>query len=303
QQNPFTLTILEAPTITSANNATFTVGVAGTTFNVTASGNPFSTFSTGALPSGLSLASNGTLSGTPALGTGGVYNITMMAANGVSPNATQPFTLTVQEQPAFTSGASTTFTVGVAGNFPVTASGTPAPTFSTTDPLPAGVTLAPDGTLSGTPQPGTGKSWSITITATNVVGSVTQPFTLSVDEAPAITSAGATTFTVGSGGTFNVTTTGFPLPALNEAGTLPTGVTFTDNGDGTATLAGTPNPGQGGTYPFTITAHNGIGTDATQNFILTVNEAPTITSANATTFIVGQVGTFSVTATGFPTPT
>ena len=41
-------------------------------------------------------------------------------------------------------------------------------------------------------------------------------------------------------------------------------MTFTDNGDGTATLAGTPAAGTGGTYPITITATNGVGTDATQ---------------------------------------
>ena len=45
----------------------------------------------------------GTLSGTPAAGTGGVYALTFTAANGVLPNATQAFTLTVNEAPAITS--------------------------------------------------------------------------------------------------------------------------------------------------------------------------------------------------------
>ena len=52
-----------------------------------------------------------------------------------------------------------------------------------------------------------------------------------------------TTFTVGSPGTFTVTTAGGPVPAITSSGTLPPGVTFTDNGDGTATLAGTPAAG------------------------------------------------------------
>ena len=59
-------------------------------------------------------------------------------------------------------------------------------------------------------------------------------------QAPAITSAGSTTFTTGTAGTFTVTTTGSPTSALSETGALPSGVTFVDNGDGTATLAGTP---------------------------------------------------------------
>ena len=37
-----------------------------------------------------------------------------------------------------------------------------------------------------------------------------------------------------------MTSTGVPTATLSETGALPAGVTFTDNGDGTATLAGTP---------------------------------------------------------------
>ena len=40
---------------------------------------------------------------------------------------------------------------------------------------------------------------------------------------------------------------------------LPTGVTFTDNGNGTATLAGTPASGSNSSYPITIGATNGFG--------------------------------------------
>ena len=123
--------------------------------------------------------------------------------------------------------------------------------------------------------------------------------------APAITSAAATTFTTGALGTFTVTTTGFPTPTVSESGALPGGVTFTDNGNGTATLSGTPAAGTGGTYSLTFTASNGVGSPATQNFTLTVtvNQAPAITSANSTTFTVGAAGSFTVTTTGFPTPT
>ncbi|GLZ30154.1 hypothetical protein Lesp02_23440 [Lentzea sp. NBRC 105346] len=86
--------------------------------------------------------------------------------------------------------------------------------------------------------------------------------------APAITSANSTTFTAGSAGTFTVTTTGVPTPAISKTGTLPTGVTFVDNGDGTATLSGTPT--LAGTYPLTITASSSTTPNATQSFTLTV---------------------------------
>jgi hypothetical protein len=129
-------------------------------------------------------------------------------------------------------------------------------------------------TLGGTPAAGTAGTYGITITANNGVGTTAnQSFTLTVNstQAPAITSANSTTFAVGVPGTFNVTTTGIPTPSLTKTGALPNGVTFNDNGNGTATLGGTPAAGTAGSYPITITAHNGAGTDASQAFTLTVN--------------------------------
>ncbi len=82
-------------------------------------------------------------------------------------------------------------------------------------------------------------------------------------------SAAAVTFTQSTPGTFTVTTSGSPTPVLTETGALPAGITFHDNGNGTATLAGTSNDAVG-IYPITITAHNGLAADVTQNFTLTL---------------------------------
>jgi uncharacterized repeat protein (TIGR03803 family) len=94
------------------------------------------------------------------------------------------------------------------------------------------------------------------------------------ESGPTITSAAATTFAAGTAGLFVITTTGSPVPALTYGGALPDGVTFTDNGDGTATIAGTPAAGTGGVYPLTIAAVNGVAPDAMQPFTLTVHEPP-----------------------------
>ena len=294
----FTLTVDEPPTITSATSATFTAGQPGT-FTVTAPGYPTAmTFSeTGALPGGVTLSPAGSLSGTPAAGTGGTYPVTITASNGVSPDATQDFTLTVDEAPGFTSAATTTFTVGEPGAFTVTADGYPASSITETGTLPSGVAFAA-GKLSGTPGPGSAGAYLLIITASNgVLPNATQDFTLVVDQAPAITSADNVTFTVGQAGTFTVTATGLPSPTLTETENLPPGVTFADG-----VLSGTPAPGTGGIYPIILTAANRAGTVA-QSFYLTVDEAPAITSANHATFTVGGAGTFTVTASGFPAPT
>src|SRR5439155_9968446 len=92
----------------------------------------------------------------------------------------------------------------------------------------------------------------------------------------AITSANATTFITGTANSFTVTTTGAPAPALTETGTLPAGVTFVNNGNGTATLSGTPAPSSVGVYALTLKATNGIGSPATQAFTLTVQAPPSI---------------------------
>jgi hypothetical protein len=113
-----------------------------------------------------------------------------------------------------------------------------------------------------------------TITATDRTDSSIQGVSASVtvNEAPSITSASKTTFTVESSGSFSVTTRGFPAVSITESGALPNGVTFHDRGDGTATITGTTT--SFGRFPITFSAHNGFGADATQEFILTVSGIP-----------------------------
>src|SRR5262249_39023772 len=152
------------------------------------------------------------------------------------------FTLTVSAAPVapvITSANSTTFTVGVAGSFTVTATGNPTPTITEAGTLPAGVTFnTSTNVLSGTPAARTGGTYPIPFTASKgVPPNAVQNFTLTVNQAPAITSANNTTFTVGAAGSFTVTATGNPTPTITEAGTLPAGVTFNAS---TGVLSGTP---------------------------------------------------------------
>jgi hypothetical protein len=273
---------VQAPAITSAASTAITVGTPGS-FTVTATGSPTPSLSeSGTLPTGVTFTDNGdgtaTLGGTPVEGTAGSYPLTITAGNGVGSDATQNFTLTVNQAPAITSANSTAFLVRSSGSFTVQTTGSPAPTLSEAGALPAGVTFSDnrDGTatLGGKPAAGTSGAYSFTITASNDAGSTTQNFTLNVDQGAAITSGDITsTFIAGRSGSFTVRTSGFPAPTLSESGALPSGMTFVDNQDGTATISGTPAAGTIGTYGLTITAHNGVGSDATQNLTLSVSSS------------------------------
>jgi hypothetical protein len=95
---------------------------------------------------------------------------------------------------------------------------------------------------------------------------------LALRQAPGITSASSTTFTVGTQGSFTVTDTGLPTPTLGVSGTLPVGVTFNAS---TGVLSGTPAAGTSGTYNLTFSANNDVGT-ASQNFTLTIFQPATI---------------------------
>jgi hypothetical protein len=244
---------------TSANAASFTVGSAGT-FTVTTAGlsGAIALTVTGALPAGVTFIDHGdgtaTLAGTPAAGTAGTHPLTFTATAGTGAPVTQTFTLTVVQAPAITSASSATFALGAANSFTVTTSGFPFPTLVQGGAvLPAGVTLVDNGdgtgTLSGTPAAGTGGTYALTFTASNGSGSAVQNFTLSVVGLPGFTSAATSTFTVGAAGIFTVTAVGAPTPALTVSGTLPSGVTFVDNGDGTGTLSGTPAAGTAARMP------------------------------------------------------
>jgi YVTN family beta-propeller protein len=201
----------------------------------------------------------------PGLTNGDSYTFTVTAksfAPGAPSASSNSVTPSVPVPPVFTSPASATFTEGRPSSFTVTATGTPPPTFNATGTLPTGVTLASTGVLSGTPtQNGV---FPLTITASNGSGTpATQSFRLTVDSAPVITSPATATFTKGVKGSFTPKAIGFPLPKITKSGALPAGVKFTGG-----KLTGTPTVT--GTFSITLTANNGIGTEATQAFTLKV---------------------------------
>ena len=302
-QITITYTLAVPPTITSSSTSTtFAEGSSGT-YTFTATGTPTPTFSeSGSLPSGVSLSSAGTLSGTPAQD--GAFPITVTASNGFSPNATQSFTLTVTAPPSISEPSTSATVMAGQSMTPITftATGYPAPTFSESGTLPTGVSLSSAGVLSGTPS--VGGSFTVTVTATNSSGSSPTNFTLVVDQSPSITSATTSTFSVGTAGSFTVQASGYPTPtlSLSSSSTLPSGVSFTPGANGTATIAGTPASGTGGSYQLGISASSSAGS-AAQTLNLVVDSEASFTSPATIDVDAGSTVSFQVTTTGgYPVP-
>jgi hypothetical protein len=277
----FTLTNDEAPSITSASAVTFVIGHSST-YTVTTTGFPAATITeTGALPAGLLFSSpvNGTatITGSTTATAGTLPAVSILATNASGSTATLALTITVvaAAAPKITTGNAAFFTLGsTTGAFAVTATGEPTPTITEVGAMPAGLTFGTEtnGTviISGTPT-ATGTT-SINITANNTVNpAATQTLVITVGQGPAFTSATSTSFVVGTAGTFAVTTTGTLPMTLSESPALPSGLTFVDNSNGTATLSGTPATGTAGLYPITLTATN---SSAATNTVLELTISP-----------------------------
>jgi hypothetical protein len=92
----------------------------------------------------------------------------------------------------------------------------------------------------------------------------------------AITSPNSDTVAAGSFFTFAVTTVGNLVPSMTEQGKLPKHVTFVNNGNGTATISGTPSVKKTTVYHLTIKATFGKGkakSIVTQAYTLTVTKS------------------------------
>jgi len=288
----FTITVKD----TNAGTASNPVG--SVSFNDTSSPANLDTFTTCTLTQGTNPV--GTVSCTvtaTATTPAGVHtiNASFAATDGVHANSsttaaailnvtTRSTSTTVVLTPSsVTTGGSSTVAVTVADTAG-TGSSTPAGTISFTSSdigangdtfSPTSCTLSSSGTCSvtvTTHEVGTG---SHLITATyapndSVHATSNGTATLAVTGTPpSITSTASATFTAGTPVSFTVTTTGTPTPSLSDGSAmLPTGVTFTDNGNGTATLAGTTTVA--GITQFTITASNSVQPNATQHFTLTI---------------------------------
>jgi YVTN family beta-propeller protein len=264
-----------SPIITSTS-AILAEGKPGS-FTIQGSALPAATYTeTGPLPAGVTLSSSGTLSGTPPVSAVGSYPITITASNGVAPDYSQAFTLTIGTIPSITPPSVTIFTVGTAVSAPFQVTGDPEPSVSVTG-LPAGLALTATGPsqweLAGTPAAGSAGRYDPVFTAVNQLAATSVTIPLTVQQTPSITSAPTATFPLDFGEQYSMSATGYPVPTFTVTGSLPDGVSLV----GSALVEDGPAVTPIGTYHFTVNATNGAGT-ASQAFTLIV-ESPVAVAA------------------------
>src|SRR4029077_14737966 len=170
-----------------------TTGAAGSPFSQTftqtgAVGGATFTLNSGTLPTGMSLATNGTLSGTPTQN--GSFPITVKVTDGnACTGVSSTYTLVITCQTINVTNPGTNSGVAAAAfSQTFTQSGAiGGATFTTASTLPTGMSLATNGTLSGTPTQtgnfpivvtvtdgngctGTGSTYTLTITCPTITG-------------------------------------------------------------------------------------------------------------------------------------
>jgi Putative Ig domain len=294
------------------NSSTIVVGGAtgvaypGFTFSASGGSGAFVWTETGTLPPGLSLSPAGQLSGTPV--TAGTYPFTVTATDLVSPSLTGSMIASIKiDDSLIVISTSPLPPTGLLTHpypsFAFAASGGSDPfTWSLkSGALPAGLTLGPDGSITGTVAP-TAVSSTFTVIATDSAQtpqSVAQAFTVVIaDPGPPVIDPMASP-PAGVNGTpysFSFTASGglLPLTWKLTSGALPNGLTLGTDGSlsGSPTLAGSFN------FIVTVTdsAPTPVPVSLQFSIVITNPPPPTINATPPPTATVGAPYSFQFSA-------
>ncbi len=158
------------------------------------------------------------------------------------------------------------------------------------------------GVLTGTPT--AGANYNVVLTATDGETTANQSFVIVVptgNSIPSFSSMPIETATEDVEYIYNITVQDVDNDAVViTCQTNANWLTFAYNGNGTATLNGTPTDDNIGTFEITLSATDNIGAPATQIFtveVVNVNDVPQITSTATTTAQVAVEYSYTITAT------
>lgn len=244
------------------------------------------TLKSGALPAGLTLRTNGTITGTP---TGSTSSTVLTFAFTDDDNlvSTRPLRLNVWSTPSITTQVPAIAVVGEAYHQTLaTADGRTGAWAITSGTLPAGLALdASTGVVSGTP---TGAAGIATLTlgftdADGLKASSTVQF--AVRRRPVIVHAALTDAIAGDAYTQTLAT-GDARPGswAVTSGSLPVGLGLNPS---TGAIAGTP-AGPAGSSTFTVTFTDADNLSAATDLVLKVLTKPSITTTTLPTAVAGD---------------
>ncbi len=302
--NSLSLTVVAPPSVTTTSLPNGTQNAAyNTTLAATGGTTPYSwSISSGALTTGLSLASStGVISGTPT-GTG-TSNFTVQVTDANSVTATKSLSLTVVAPPlTVTTTSLPNGTQNAAYSTTLTATGgtTPYSWSISVGTLPAGLTLASStGVISGTPT-GTGTS-NFTVQVTDASSATaSKPLSITVGTTPpTVTTTSLPNGTQNAAYSVTLTATGGTTPYTwsISAGTLPAGLNLASS---TGMISGTPTGS--GTSNFTVQVTDANSLTGSKSLSLTVIALPSVTTASLPNGTQNAAYSATLTATGGTTP-
>jgi len=237
--------------------------------------------------------------------------VTIRATDSSNLSVDESFVVTVNGKPTVATVADQTVAAESTLNLLLTASDPESETITlTVAGLPNGATFFDnqDGTanLTWTPTFADVGAYPVSVTATDSNGQAdTKSFTITVtapNRAPEINAIGNQAINEGAPLTVNISATDPDGGALIlTAANLPNGATFTDNGDGTATLTWTPGAGTAGVYTVSVTATDSNNLSDVQTFTITVaaantNLPPVLAPVNNQTISEGASITITIAA-------
>ncbi len=244
--------------------------------------------------SGLSMSSDGIISGTTAsVNSDSIYTITVTASNADGKSASESFKLTIENVmgavnstpiPAVVVNEETPYNLDVTRYFSDTKGDTL--TYTATGLDAAGLTMSSDGQINGTTIAVTQDTpFSAVITALNTTGSESaQTLKITVKNVPAVvtTAANIPDDSVAEGAAYNLDTTQYFSDSKDGAltysatGLSGTGLTLNSDGQisGTATEVAQDTP-----FNITVTATNAEGSSASASYTLTIKNIPALVNA------------------------
>lgn len=260
------------------NETALPEGTVGSSYSaaLTASGGtiPYSfSFSGGALPPGLTLQSNGALTGTPTQP--GQFTFQATVRDAAQRTDSRQFTLSVRPAPlSILTGLLPAGSPGSVYSAQLVASGgvTPYVWSVSAGTLPPGLTLAAGtGLLSGTASANGSFTFTVLVTDSAQV-TATQTFTVRISDPLQITTSSLPEGTEGTAYQASLAAAGgFPPYAFSLAGgSLPPGLLLAADG----TLTGTP--AASGNFSFTVQVLDSEGQTASRAFSLTVFLRPSV---------------------------